>query len=126
MGLIKGLARLSLSGIFITSGYSAYAEPGGRPKALPKVGLPESQELVKLNGAAMAGAGVMLGLGIFPKLAALILIGSLIPTTLAGHAFWNETDPKARTTQQVQFFKNLGLLGGLLMVLTDKKKKRKA
>lgn len=124
MSLIKELARLCLSGIFIVAGYGAYSQPGGRTKALPKVGLPESEDLVKLNGATMVGAGIMLGLGIFPKLAALTLIGTLIPTTLAGHPFWKETETKAQQTQQIQFLKNLGLIGGLLLVLADRKKKQ--
>ncbi len=124
--MIKALARMCLSGIFIIAGYGAFSEPGGRPNALPKIGLPASEELVKVNGATMVGAGVMLGLGIFPRLSALTLIGSLIPTTLAGHPFWKETEEKPRQTQQIQFLKNLGLIGGLLLVLADRKKKQDA
>jgi uncharacterized membrane protein YphA (DoxX/SURF4 family) len=122
MSLIKILARVCLSGIFIVAGYGAYSQPGGRPKALPKIGLPESEDLVKLNGATMVGAGIMLGLGIFPKLAALTLIGALVPTTLAGHAFWKETETQPKKNQLIQFCKNLGLIGGLLLVLADRKK----
>lgn len=124
MGLMKFLARLCMSGIFIVGGYGAFSNPTGRHKALPKVGLPESEELVKLNGATMVGAGVTLALGIFPRLSALTLIGNLIPTTLAGHAFWQETDEKTRQQQTIQFCKNLGLIGGLLLVVFDSKPKK--
>lgn len=124
--LIKALARLCMSGIFVIAGYGAFSNPGGRPKAIVKLGLPESEELVKFIGATMVGAGVTLGLGIFPRLSALTLSGALIPTTLAGHAFWKETDAKARTAQRIQFLKNLGLIGGLLLVLADRKKKQDA
>jgi hypothetical protein len=31
-----------------------------------------------------------------PKLSALTLLGLLAPTTLAGHAFWEESDPKVQ------------------------------
>jgi uncharacterized membrane protein YphA (DoxX/SURF4 family) len=124
MGLVKMLARMCLSGIFIVAGYAAFSEPGQRTKRLPNVGLPESEELVKLNGAAMVGAGITLGLGIFPRLSALTLIGNLIPTTLAGHPFWRETDPKTREAQTIQFCKNLGLLGGLLLVAFEPRKKK--
>jgi uncharacterized membrane protein YphA (DoxX/SURF4 family) len=124
MGLVKMLARMCLAGIFIVAGYAAFSEPGQRIKRLPNVGLPESEELVKLNGAAMVGAGITLGLGIFPRLSALTLIGNLIPTTLAGHPFWRETDPKTREAQTIQFYKNLGLIGGLLLVAFEPKKKK--
>ena len=49
-------------------------------------------------------------------LAALGLAASLVPTTLGGHAFWTHDDPAQRTNQRNHFNKNLGLLGGLLVV----------
>ena len=65
----------------------------------------------------MVVAGVMLALGILPRLAALILLGSMVPTTIVGHSFWAEESSASRQAQQTQFLKNLGLIGGLLMVL---------
>ena len=124
MGLVKVLARICMSGIFIVGGYAAFSEPGQRPKRLQNVGLPASEELVKLNGAAMLGGGITLCLGIFPRLSALGLIGTLIPTTLAGHPFWLETDNQSRQQQAIQFCKNLGLIGGLLLVVFDSRKKK--
>ena len=52
-----------------------------------------------------------------PRLAALGLVASMIPTTLAGHSFW-ELDGAERKAQEIQFLKNAGLVGGLLLVLT--------
>jgi uncharacterized membrane protein YphA (DoxX/SURF4 family) len=43
----------------------------------------------------------------------------LVPTTLAGHRFWEESDEKARSMQRIQFFKNLSMLGGLLLAAVD-------
>ena len=48
---------------------------------------------------------------------ALALAGSLVPTTLAGHRFWEEEDDAARAQQTVQFLKNLAMFGGLLMII---------
>ena len=44
----------------------------------------------------------------------------MIPTTLAGHSFWRESDPKTMSQPRVQFLKNLGLVGGLLLVATER------
>ena len=73
-----------------------------------------------VNAAIMMGAGLLLGLSILPKVAATLLIGSMIPTTLVGHAFWKEEPGPARENHLIQFLKNLGLIGGLLMVVTEK------
>ncbi len=66
----------------------------------------------------MAAGGAALALGIVPRAAAAGLIASLVPTTLAGHRFWEEEDPQARRMQLTQFLKNLGLIGGLVLLLS--------
>ena len=53
-------------------------------------------------------------------LAAIVLLGALIPTTLVGHAFWKEEEQAKLQNQLTQFYKNLGLVGGLLLVLAEK------
>jgi len=75
--------------------------------------------LVRLNGAVHVVAGGALATGHFPRLASLILAGSLMPTTATGHQFWKESDPGARANQKVHFTKNLSLIGGLLMATLD-------
>ena len=74
---------------------------------------------MQLNGAVQVAAGAMLALGVFPRLAALVLAGTLVPTTAAGHAFWAEEDPKVRAQQRVQFLKNTAMFGGLLLAAAD-------
>ncbi|HEY7357465.1 MAG TPA: DoxX family protein [Ktedonobacterales bacterium] len=124
MANIKQLAYLLLSVIFIQGGYRAYSNPGNRVKQVEELGIPEPELAVKVNGLTMVIGGAMLALGILPKLAAAALFASLIPTTLAGHPFWKVEDDAGRKQQQTQFAKNLGLLGGLLLVMADRKAKR--
>ena len=110
--------RLLLSGIIIYGGWGAFSNPGGRPKLVAAAGIPRPEQAVVLNGAVMIVAGLLLGIA--PRIAAALLIGSLIPTTLVGHPFWKEEPGPEREKQMLQFLKNLGLISGLLMVLTDK------
>ena len=124
MALITWLGQLLLSVIFIQGGSSAYLEPGNRPTKVAKAGIPEPELAVKANGALMAFGGLALALNIWPKLAATALLASLIPTTLVGHAFWQEEEAGSRKAQQTQFAKNLGLIGGLLLVLAERRPKR--
>ena len=82
--------------------------------------MPRAEKAVVFNGAVMVIAGLALASGIAPKLAATVLIGSLVPTTVVGHAFWKEETVAGRKNQLTQFFKNLGLIGGLMLVLQEK------
>ena len=112
------IARVLMAGIFIHGGWSAFKEPANRAKQAEKLGLPKAERMVQANGLAMATGGAALAVGIVPRAAAAGLIASLVPTTLAGHRFWDEEDPKARRMQLTQFLKNLGLIGGLVLLLS--------
>jgi len=121
MSIIRSASRLLLSGIFISGGAQAFLEPGGRIKKVAEAGFPEPGRAVEINGAIMVVGGILLASGIAPRLAAALLIGTLVPTTYVGHAFWKEENEIGRKNQLTQFFKNLGLLGGLLLVLIEKR-----
>jgi uncharacterized membrane protein YphA (DoxX/SURF4 family) len=80
---------------------------------------PDDVVLVQIDAGVKIVAGSMLALGKFPRLASTALAASLIPTTLAAHRFWEETDEAKKAEQQIHFFKNVGLLGGLLIAAAD-------
>jgi putative oxidoreductase len=123
-----------IASIFIRGGLDAAIDPEGKVKKAEKVtgpiaqrvtALPDDTEtLVRLNGITQVVAGAMLSLGILRRLSAAVLVGTLIPTTLAGHRFWEELDDDVRNMQITHFAKNLGLLGALLLVATEPKTAR--
>ena len=89
-------------------------------KAVPQVRLPEDPAtLVRINAGAQLVAAVALARGRAPRLSSAVLAASLVPTTVAGHQFWNETDPEAKAAQRIHFFKNLSMLGGLMLAAVD-------
>lgn len=75
--------------------------------------------LVRVNAAAQLVGAAALATGKAPRLGAGLLAASLVPTTAAGHRFWEESEPDARTQQKVHFFKNVSMLGGLLLAAVD-------
>ena len=117
-GVLERLGAMLTAGIFIHGGWIAFRVPGARARKAAKLRLPQPELMVRLNAVTMIGAGTALGLGIKPKLSALVLTGSLVPTTLAGHRFWEEETAEGRTAQLTQFLKNLAMLGGLLFLLS--------
>lgn len=128
MTLVRRVARPMLAAIFVVGGLDQLKHPGrkadtARPfveKVAPAIGLPNDPEmLVRANGAAMVGAGSLLALGRLPRVASAVLAATMLPTTAAAHAFWKEQDPQVRSQQKVQFLKNLGLLGGVLLAAVD-------
>ena len=122
-----------LAAIFVIQGWGSFRDPAKlSDRARPVTGrlepaikglhpsLPtDAETLVRFNGAIQVTGGVLLATGRAPRPAALLLLGSLVPTTLAGHAFWEIDDPAQRSQQRINFLKNLGLMGGLLFAALD-------
>jgi putative oxidoreductase len=129
MALLRRIARPMLASMFLSGGYSTLRHPGAvagaaAPVALPIAkrvkGFPEDPEqLVRINGAVQVGAGALLALGRAPRLASLALAATLVPTTLAAHAYWTVEDPAERARQRIHFYKNLSMMGGLLIAAAD-------
>ncbi|MFN2495822.1 MAG: DoxX family membrane protein [Pseudonocardiaceae bacterium] len=126
----RRIARPLLAAAFIAGGLDALRNP--KPKAeSAKPLLDKAQQrwpnlpsvdpvvAVQADGAVKIGAGLMMASGRAPRLAAALLAVDLIPSTAAEHPFWSGRYPEDRKTDQVQFLKNAGLLGGLLLAISD-------
>lgn len=128
MDLLRAVAHPMLGAMFVYGGLDSARQPQGKVPSADSVvdavtetlGLPgDTATWVRINGAVQVVAGTALSFGKFPRFAALVLAGSLVPTTLAGHRFWEESDPKARAGQRIHFLKNLSLFGALLLAADD-------
>ena len=128
MSLVRRVARPMIAAIFIVQGLDAFRHPGALAKrssplldnAIPLLGLPDDKEmLVRANGVTQMVGGAMLAAGFLPRVGALAIASSLVPTTLAGHPFWKEEDPDRRKAQRVQFLKNMAMFGGVLLAAVD-------
>ncbi|MEU2159393.1 DoxX family protein [Streptomyces sp. NPDC019396] len=127
MAILRKLARPMLSATFITGGFQVLRHPKSavpltesvaEPLAARVPALPEDPEQqARIMGAVQVGAGVMLALGRFPRLSALALATTLTPTVLAGH--WTLEDPEECARQRFAFYRDLSLLGGLLIAVAD-------
>jgi len=129
MAVLRAIARPMLGAVFIIQGYDTLRHPEKVVKRAEPVVLPlkervpilpdDTEDTVRLNGAVQVVAGSMLALGVVPRLAATVLAGSLVPTTLAGHRFWEQEDEQTRNQHRIHFLKNLAVLGGLLIAAAD-------
>lgn len=115
----SGLAlvgRVLLSVIFLISGWGKIAKFAGTAAYIASKGLPAAEVLAVLTICVELGGGIMLLLGWKARWAALALA---IFTGLAAvlfHNFWTMSGPEAMSNQ-IQFLKNLSIMGGMLMVV---------
>jgi putative oxidoreductase len=134
MTVSRLIARPMLASIFVVGSINALRNaPALAAKAQPvtdklvprlkkATGLPIPEDpttLVRLNAAAQLAAASALATGRAPRLSAAVLAATLLPTTVAGHRFWQADDEQAKAQQQIHFFKNVSLLGGLVIAAGD-------
>jgi uncharacterized membrane protein YphA (DoxX/SURF4 family) len=128
MTLVRRLARPLLAASFVAGGLDAFRHPAQRAEAArplvaqvaEPLGLPADPETyVRANGAAMATAGVLFGLGRLPRLSALVMAVTLAPSAYTQHAFWQEKDPVRRREQRRAFVQDVSLVGAALVSSVD-------
>jgi uncharacterized membrane protein YphA (DoxX/SURF4 family) len=128
MPLTRRIARPLIAGMFVAGGIDALQNPEAKAeratpvtdKVSEPLGFPSDPvTLVRLNGAVMVVGGLMFASGKLPRLSAVALAATLVPTTLAGHRFWEFQDAQLRAQQRIHFLKNMSMLGGLVLAATD-------
>lgn len=123
------LARILLSLIFIATGYAKVFGYGGlnmqgwidgvKKLTIPGTAnpLPNPELLGQIAAYGELVGGILLLLGILARISAFGLLLFTIAASVLGHAFWMQADQAAMFTQLGLFLKNMGLVGGLLMIV---------
>ena len=131
--LLRRIARPLLSAVFIGQGVETLRNPKVTLDAaqtavttlqtLPDpVGskIPSDPETVaRINAAVQVGGGLLLATGKLPRIASAALAFTVIPGSLGGHLFWNETDPERKVQKRRDLLTDLSLLGGLIIASAD-------
>lgn len=80
-------------------------------------GVPSPGPAVLLTGLLLLVGGLGILLGAYVPWAVLALVLFLLPVSFMMHAYWKDTDPGMKMGDQVNFWKNLALLGAALCLL---------
>lgn len=122
-----------LSAVFITRGVDALRSPkpaadATRPtlEGLSKLPDPvgtnvpsDAETVARVNAAVQIGGGLLLATGKLPRLASSVLALSVVPGSLGGHAFWQQTDPQRKADERRAFVTDISLIGGLIIASVD-------
>ncbi|MDJ0589846.1 MAG: DoxX family protein [Pleurocapsa sp. MO_226.B13] len=111
MKYIPLAARICLCIIFINSGIGKIFGFASTAEMMANQGLPIANILLIFTIAFQLLGGLSLLLGYKVKIGSILLILFLIPATLVFH------NPLADPGEMNSFLKNIGLIGGLLMVI---------
>jgi putative oxidoreductase len=114
-GIILLLGRLAMAAIFVPSGFGKLSRLDGFAQSLASKGLPASGLLAVIAAGVEFFGAICIVLGLKTRYFALLMALFTAIAALISHDFWNFQDA-ARTTQYIQFMKNLAIIGGFMIL----------
>ncbi len=116
MDVVALIGRILFVVLFLSSAFGHLTQSEAMAGYAGSKGVPAARPAVLVSGVIMLVGALMVVLGIWADLGALLLVVFLLPTAILMHAFWRETDGQAKQMEQVQFLKDLGLAGASLLL----------
>lgn len=114
MDVVFLVARILFALIFLFSAIGHITQADAMAGYAKFKGAPGGKFGVIASGVALGLGALSIALGIYGELGSLLIAATLIPISFFMHAFWKESDAQAKQGDQIQFNKNLGLIGGAL------------
>ncbi|MEX2052310.1 MAG: DoxX family protein [Candidatus Paceibacterota bacterium] len=112
------LGRIFLGGYFIMNGVNHFKNAKSMGPYAASKGVPMPEMSVYVTGVMLLLGGFGILFGVYVEVAILLLILFLVATLVKMHTYWTITDPMARMGEHINFYKNLALIGALLMLLS--------
>jgi len=109
------VGRILLALIFITSGFGKLTGFEGTVGYIASKHLPLPAVAAAIAVACELGGGILLAIGFKARWAGLVLAIFTLAAGLLFHDFWN-ADAAAKMGQSINFWKNVAITGGMLMV----------
>ena len=110
------IGRIFLAVIFVVSGFGKIAGFAGLVDTITSKGLPAAQVFAVATIVIEVGVALMLVAGWKARWAAFVLAVFTAIVTFFFHNFWAVPEAQ-KMMEQINFMKNLALIGGLMMVM---------
>ncbi|WP_165986799.1 DoxX family protein [Streptomyces sp. YIM 98790] len=117
MDVLVLIGRILFVLIFLGSGVNHFARTSAMADYAASKGVPMPAQITRVTGAVQLAGALMVLLGIWADLGALLLAAFVLSTAVVMHRFWAETDPMTRQNDMLHFLKDLGLGGAALMLV---------
>lgn len=116
MDVVALIGRILFVALFLGSGYGHLAQTEAMSGYAASKGVPAAKVATQVTGVILIVGALMVLLGVWADLGALLLVVFLLPTAFLMHAFWKETDAQAKQLEMIQFQKDLALAGAALLI----------
>jgi uncharacterized membrane protein YphA (DoxX/SURF4 family) len=116
MDIAMLVGRVLFGIVFLTSGLAHFAKTDAMVGYAQFKKVPAAKAAVLLSGLLLVLASVSVMLGVVADLGALVLAVLTLIMALKMHDFWAQTDPQAKQTETISFWKNVSMAGAALFI----------
>lgn len=116
MNVVMLIGRIMFAIMLVSGGIKHFtkAEAMSGYAAFKKV--PQPKLATFLAGVLLVAGGLSVALGVYADLGAVVSAVLLVLMALKMHEFWKASDPQAKQTESIAFFKNISMAGGALFI----------
>jgi putative oxidoreductase len=115
MDIIVLIGRILFAALFLGSAVGHLTQTKAMAGYAASKRVPFAAATVFGSGVLLAVGALMVLLGVWADLGALLLVVFLVPTAVMMHNFWTLPDPQARQMDLIHFNKDIALAGGALL-----------
>jgi putative oxidoreductase len=110
------VGRVAFAALFLPSGFSKLMNLQAFMYNVDGRGMPFAPVLAPLGAVAEFLGGLALLLGVQVRFASVLLLLFTAAATLIAHRFWEYRPGAAHQMQQINFFKNVAIVGGFVFL----------
>jgi len=117
MNVVLFIGQLLFAALFINSGIAHFAKLEAMTGYAQYKKLQPAKLGVIASGLFFLVGGILIVIGTYVDLGALLIAITLVLAAVIFHNFWKETDATAKMNEQIAFNKDLSLAGAALILL---------
>jgi uncharacterized membrane protein YphA (DoxX/SURF4 family) len=116
MTIVLFIGQLLFAALFITSGMAHFAKLEAMTGYAQYKKLPAAKFGVMASGLFFLVGGILIVIGTYIDLGALLIAITLVLAAVIFHNFWKENDANTKMQEQIAFNKDISLAGAALML----------
>ena len=117
MNVVLFIGQVLFAALFITSGIGHFAKLDAMTGYAQYKKLPAAKLGVIASGLFFLVGGILILIGTYVDLGALLIAITLVLAAVIFHNFWKETDATAKMNEQIAFNKDIALAGAALILV---------
>jgi uncharacterized membrane protein YphA (DoxX/SURF4 family) len=118
MEIVEIIGKVLFAFLFVNSGINHLINRNYLAGYVQSKRVPFPLTTTVVSGLVIIVAPILFLFNVVPVIALSVLAAFLLATAVLMHDFWRQDDEQTKTTEQIQFSKDISLLGAVLVIIS--------